>query len=170
MEVDDGVLLDYGMKATSASSVGTAVIGVIDGEFEKQHTRLKPLHHGKDREISKIIGEHRNKLMEPEKAVYQEKALKDKERYQAEMENYREKLKTGQDIGDVVPLQEQIPNKDMMDADLKVDETEGAESPQTPDKSCSGESDSEDDRENLSKEKEGIDDGDQLADEKMDES
>ncbi|KAK4266526.1 hypothetical protein QN277_027428 [Acacia crassicarpa] len=131
--------------------------------------------------------------MEPEKAVYQEKALKDKERYQAEMENYREKLKTGQGIGDAAPLPEQIPDKDMMYADLKVDETEGAESPQTPDKSCSGESDSEDDKntehnidvdasagmigvgashlgaENLSKEKEGNDDGDQHA-QKMDES
>ncbi|KAI9095699.1 hypothetical protein K1719_026259 [Acacia pycnantha] len=46
------------------------------------------------------------------------------------MENYREKLKTGQGIGDDVPLQEQIPNKDMVDADLEVDETAGAESPQ----------------------------------------
>ncbi|KAK4266524.1 hypothetical protein QN277_027427 [Acacia crassicarpa] len=159
----------------------------------EQYARLKPLHHGKDREISKIIGELWNKLMEPEKAVYQEKALKDKERYQAEMEHYREKLKTGQGIGDAVPLQEQIPDKDMMDADLKVDETKGAESPQTPDKSCSGESDSEDDKgtehnmdvdasagmvgvgashlgaENLSKEKEGNDDGGQHA-QKMDES
>ncbi|KAK4266525.1 hypothetical protein QN277_027427 [Acacia crassicarpa] len=161
--------------------------------FAEQYARLKPLHHGKDREISKIIGELWNKLMEPEKAVYQEKALKDKERYQAEMEHYREKLKTGQGIGDAVPLQEQIPDKDMMDADLKVDETKGAESPQTPDKSCSGESDSEDDKgtehnmdvdasagmvgvgashlgaENLSKEKEGNDDGGQHA-QKMDES
>ncbi|KAI9095649.1 hypothetical protein K1719_026209 [Acacia pycnantha] len=65
-----------------------------------------------------------------EKAVYQENALKDKERYRAEMENYREKLKTGQGIGDAAPLQEQITNKDKMDVDLKVDETEGAESPQ----------------------------------------
>ncbi|KAI9114918.1 hypothetical protein K1719_013931 [Acacia pycnantha] len=126
--------------------------------------------------------------MEPEKAVYQRKALKDKERYQAEMKNYREKLKTSQGIGDVAPLQEQIPDKDRMDTDLKVDETEGAESPQTPDKSCSGESDSEDDKgtehnmdvdasagmigvgaENLSKEKEGNDDGDQHG-QNMDES
>ncbi|XP_028759789.1 high mobility group B protein 15 isoform X2 [Neltuma alba] len=181
-------------EATSASSAGTPVIGVIDGKFEsgylvtvtlgseklkgvlyqapqnpalptmlqhssvpvnysntssaalgvhrhrQQHARLKPHHHGKDREISKIIGELWNKLIEPEKAVYQEKALKDKERYQAEMENYREKLKTGQGIGDAVPLQQQIPDKDMMDADLKVDESEGVEFPQTPAESSSSES------------------------------
>ncbi|KAI9095672.1 hypothetical protein K1719_026232 [Acacia pycnantha] len=98
--------------------------------FAEQHARLEPLHHGNNIEISKIVEEHWNKLMEPEKAVYQEKALEDEERHRAEMENYREKLKTGQGIGDAVPLQEQIPNKDMVDAHLKVDETEGAESPQ----------------------------------------
>lgn len=37
--------------------------------FAEQHARLKPLHHGKDREISRMIGELWNKLKEPEKAV-----------------------------------------------------------------------------------------------------
>ncbi|KAL1548391.1 high mobility group B protein 15-like [Salvia divinorum] len=64
--------------------------------FAEQHARLKPHYHGKDREISRIIGESWNKLQEPERAVYQEKALKDKERYKMEMEVYRERLRTGQ--------------------------------------------------------------------------
>ena len=37
--------------------------------FAEQHARLKPLHQGKDREISRIIGELWNKLNESEKAV-----------------------------------------------------------------------------------------------------
>ncbi|KAF7837109.1 high mobility group B protein 15 [Senna tora] len=113
--------------------------------FAEQHARLKPLHHGKDREISRMIGELWNKLKEPEKAVYQEKAVKDKERYRAEMEDYREKIKTGQLISDVPP-QHRLPGTDMMDVDLKVDETEGGESPQTPDESSSGESYYEDEK------------------------
>lgn len=38
--------------------------------FAEQHARLKPLHPGKDREISKMIGELWNKLNEQEKTVY----------------------------------------------------------------------------------------------------
>lgn len=38
--------------------------------FQEQHARLKPLFPGKDREISRMIGEAWNKLNEPEKAVY----------------------------------------------------------------------------------------------------
>lgn len=37
--------------------------------FAEQHARLKPLHPGKDREISRMIGELWNKLKEPEKTV-----------------------------------------------------------------------------------------------------
>lgn len=37
--------------------------------FAEQHARLKPLHPGKDREISRMIGELWNKLKEAEKAV-----------------------------------------------------------------------------------------------------
>lgn len=37
--------------------------------FAEQHARLKPHYHGKDREISRIIGESWNKLQEPERAV-----------------------------------------------------------------------------------------------------
>uniref|UniRef100_A0A803Q224 UBC core domain-containing protein n=1 Tax=Cannabis sativa TaxID=3483 RepID=A0A803Q224_CANSA len=111
--------------------------------FAEQHAKLKPLHPGKDREISRMIGESWNKLNETEKAVrnitqssiiliffyhmsnvgqntqkksfsrerktdeltwtflqvYQEKAVKDKERYRREMEGYRERLRTGAIIG-----------------------------------------------------------------------
>ncbi|CAA0840008.1 High mobility group B protein 15 [Striga hermonthica] len=70
--------------------------------FAEQHAKLKPLYHGKDREISRIIGETWNKLQEPERAVYQEKAVKDKERYRIEMEGYRERLRSGQ-IGFSIP-------------------------------------------------------------------
>lgn len=37
--------------------------------FAEQHARLKPLYLGKDREISRMIGELWNKLKESEKAV-----------------------------------------------------------------------------------------------------
>ncbi|XP_014510925.1 high mobility group B protein 15 [Vigna radiata var. radiata] len=113
--------------------------------FAEQHARLKALHHGKDREISRMIGELWNKLKESEKTVYQEKAMKDKERYRAEMEDYREKLKMGQVISDAVPLQQRLPeaDADMLDVDLKTDEAE-ADSLQTPEESSSGGSDYED--------------------------
>ncbi|XP_021291222.1 high mobility group B protein 15 isoform X1 [Herrania umbratica] len=117
--------------------------------FAEQHARLKPLHPGKDREISRMIGELWNKLNETEKVVYQEKALKDKERYRIEMEDYRERLRTGQVISDAVPLQQRLPEPDvdMAEADMKLEETEGGDSPQTPENdSSSGESDFEDDK------------------------
>ena len=73
--------------------------------------------------------------------------MKDKERYRAEMENYREKLKMGQVISDAVPLQQRLPEPgtDMLDAEMKLDEAE-AESHQTPEESSSGGSDYEDDK------------------------
>ncbi|XP_035838716.1 high mobility group B protein 15 isoform X2 [Helianthus annuus] len=58
--------------------------------FSEHHARLRLLHTGKDKAISRMIGEEWNKLTESEKAVYQEKAVKDKERYRSEMENYKE--------------------------------------------------------------------------------
>ncbi|XP_015942260.1 high mobility group B protein 15 [Arachis duranensis] len=107
--------------------------------FAEQHARLKAHHHGKDREISRIIGELWNKLNESERVVYQEKAMKDKERYRVEMEDYREKQKMGQVISDAVPLQQRLPE------DMKLDETEG-DSFQTPEESSTGGSDYDDDR------------------------
>lgn len=117
--------------------------------FAEQHARLKPLHPGKDREISRMIGELWNKLNETEKAVYQEKALKDKERYRLEMEGYRDRLRTGQVIRDAVPLQRLATSSVnmMMETDGKLDETEGGDSLQTPEnESSSGESDFADDK------------------------
>ncbi|TXG72582.1 hypothetical protein EZV62_001161 [Acer yangbiense] len=102
--------------------------------FAEQHARLKPLHPGKDREISRMIGELWNKLKESGKAVYQEKALEDKERYRIELEDYKERQRTGQLVSDAVPLRQQLPEPDvnMVEADIKLDEA-GADSPQTPD-------------------------------------
>ncbi|CAA7396119.1 unnamed protein product [Spirodela intermedia] len=76
--------------------------------FAEQHARLKPLYPGKDREISKIIGDLWSKLTEPEKSVYQERGVKDKERYKSEMVIYRERQKTGgQVICNAVPIRQQ---------------------------------------------------------------
>ncbi|CDP11120.1 unnamed protein product [Coffea canephora] len=92
--------------------------------FAEQHARLKPLYPGKDREISKMIGDSWNKLNDSEKAVYQEKAVRDKERYRIEMEGYRERLRTeqtlgGQTITDAVVMQQQnhMPDLNLMDLD-----------------------------------------------------
>lgn len=75
--------------------------------FQEQHARLKPLHPGKDREISRMIGELWNKLTESEKAVYQDKGQKDKERYQSEMAEYRERQRASQQvISDVTPIRQ----------------------------------------------------------------
>ncbi|KAL4387392.1 hypothetical protein GQ457_09G016690 [Hibiscus cannabinus] len=115
----------------------------------EQHARLKPLHPGKDREISRMIGELWNKLTESEKTVYQDKALKDKERYRIEMEDYRERLRTGQVISDAVPLQQRLPEPDVevTEAVMKLGETEGADSSQAQEHdSSSGGSESEDDK------------------------
>ncbi|KAL0865533.1 hypothetical protein Bca101_044651 [Brassica carinata] len=109
--------------------------------FAEQHARLKPLNPGKDREISRMIGELWNKLNEQERSVYQGKAMEDKERYRAEMEEYREKLRTGQLISNAVPLQQMLPeqNVDMAEpeADLPMEEEEDEDD---GDSSGSGES------------------------------
>ncbi|KAJ7957713.1 High mobility group B protein [Quillaja saponaria] len=118
--------------------------------FAEQHARLKPLHQGKDREISKMIGELWSKLKESEKEVYQEKAFRDKERYKAEMEDYRKRQKIDHVISDAVPLQQRLPETDvaMVDADAKMDETDGGEedSTHTPENESSSSSGYEDDK------------------------
>lgn len=83
--------------------------------------------------------------------VYQEKALKDKERYRIEMEGYRERQRTGQVISDAVPLQQRfpvpLPDVEMAEADRKLEETEAGDSPQTPENDSSSDgSDFEDDQ------------------------
>ncbi|PWA90970.1 ARID DNA-binding domain, High mobility group box domain protein [Artemisia annua] len=79
--------------------------------FSEQHARLKPLHPGKDRDISRMIGELWNAITDSERAVYQEKALKDKERYRTEKEHYMESLRTGQLISNAVPFLQQMHSK-----------------------------------------------------------
>ncbi|KAF6163107.1 hypothetical protein GIB67_013806 [Kingdonia uniflora] len=115
--------------------------------FAEQHARLKPLHPGKDREISKMIGELWSKLTETEKAVYQEQGLKDKERYISEMTDYRESLTKKQVISGAVPIQQRlaVPEADV----AMLDAEEGDDSPQTPeedDGSSSHSSDSEEEK------------------------
>ncbi|KAL8201706.1 hypothetical protein R6Q57_010853 [Mikania cordata] len=84
--------------------------------FAEQHARLRLLNTGKDRAISRMVGEEWNKLTEAEKAVYQEKAVKDKERYRSEMVNYRENFKKGPVLTTSVPLQQQYL---MMDTNME---------------------------------------------------
>uniref|UniRef100_A0AAU6NDV1 High mobility group protein n=1 Tax=Populus davidiana x Populus alba var. pyramidalis TaxID=1550601 RepID=A0AAU6NDV1_9ROSI len=57
--------------------------------FTEHYAQLKPLHHGQEKVISKKIGLLWNNLTEAEKQVYQEKGLRDKEKYMNEMLEYR---------------------------------------------------------------------------------
>uniref|UniRef100_A0A2P2KIB2 Transcription factor n=1 Tax=Rhizophora mucronata TaxID=61149 RepID=A0A2P2KIB2_RHIMU len=57
--------------------------------FAEHYGRLKPLHRGQEKIITKKIGHMWNNLTGAEKQVYQEKGLKDKERYKTEMLEYR---------------------------------------------------------------------------------
>ncbi|KAK4766667.1 hypothetical protein SAY87_008309 [Trapa incisa] len=133
--------------------------------FKEQHARLKPLHPGKDREISRMIGELWNKLKDDERAIYQEKAMKDKERYKAEMVNYREKQRMGQVISDAVPLQQRLPGHDdeMAEAGLGTEEVEG-DSPQYP---CNGSSSGKSDSVDMEEASSGFDEGGESSNEMM---
>ncbi|KAF4349103.1 hypothetical protein CsatB_013221 [Cannabis sativa] len=57
--------------------------------FAEHYTRLKPTYFGQEKAISKKIGALWNNLTEAEKQVYQEKGVKDKERYKNEMLEYK---------------------------------------------------------------------------------
>ncbi|XP_010274039.1 PREDICTED: high mobility group B protein 15-like isoform X2 [Nelumbo nucifera] len=115
--------------------------------FAEQHARLKPLHPGKDREISKMIGDLWNKLTETEKSVYQEQGIKDKERYRSEMEVYRERLRTGKTINNIVPIPHTcaVP-KVMMEEDVKTGAEEGNSFHTQESDSSSAEIDSEEEK------------------------
>ncbi|CAK8540526.1 unnamed protein product [Lathyrus sativus] len=106
--------------------------------FAEQHARMKLLNQTMDKDISRMIGELWNNLKDSEKIVYQEKAIKDKERYKAEMEDYRDKLKTNIVMDDAAPLQQQFleANSSLVDVDVKMHD-----SFQTPEESSSGGSD-----------------------------
>uniref|UniRef100_A0A7N0RC03 Uncharacterized protein n=1 Tax=Kalanchoe fedtschenkoi TaxID=63787 RepID=A0A7N0RC03_KALFE len=105
--------------------------------FAEQHARLKTLHPGKDREISKMIGELWTNLNDTERCVYQEKAMKDKERYKIEMEGYREKIRTGQIVPNTTTQQRLAAGTDARMVDVKV----GVFSQQENSSSESGEDD-----------------------------
>ncbi|GAB4844087.1 High mobility group B protein 15 [Ancistrocladus abbreviatus] len=115
--------------------------------FAEQHARLKPLYSGKDREISRMIGELWTNLKDSDKAVYQEKALKDKERYRIEMEDYRERLRSGRVISDAVPIQQRPPGMDVDMVEVDVKDETGRDSTESPEnESDSSVSETEDDR------------------------
>ncbi|XP_047976945.1 high mobility group B protein 10 [Salvia hispanica] len=62
--------------------------------FAEQYQILRPSYHGQERAISKKIGHLWSNLTEAEKQVYQEKGLRDKERYKAEMLEYKSSQQT----------------------------------------------------------------------------
>lgn len=85
--------------------------------FAEKHSKLKTLYPNREREFTKMIGESWNKLSPEERVVsmsylnssfssisdieyslqvYQSYGLKDKERYQKELKEYKDRLKTGQ--------------------------------------------------------------------------
>ncbi|KAK4749607.1 hypothetical protein SAY87_027056 [Trapa incisa] len=127
--------------------------------FKEQHARLKPLHPGKDREISRMIGQLWNNLKDHERAVYQEKAAEDKERYRAEMVNYREKQRLGQVMSDAVPLQQWL-----REAGNGTEEVEG-DSPQYP---CNGGSSGKSDSGDMEDESFGFDEAGESSNEMTD--
>eukprot|EP01018_Ginkgo_biloba_P034679 Gb_28624 [translate_table: standard] len=61
--------------------------------FAEQRARLKTTQPDKDRAISKMIGDLWNRLSEEEKSPYQERGIKEKERYRREMCEYKERLR-----------------------------------------------------------------------------
>ncbi|KAF8109094.1 hypothetical protein N665_0102s0004 [Sinapis alba] len=61
--------------------------------FAEKHCKLKSLYPNKEREFTKIIGESWSNLSAEERMVYQKIGLEDKERYQRELNEYREKLR-----------------------------------------------------------------------------
>ncbi|XP_059286474.1 high mobility group B protein 9 [Lycium ferocissimum] len=62
--------------------------------FAEKHAMLKSLYPNKEREFTKMIGESWNNLSPEEKTVYQNIGVKDKERYQKELKEYKERLMT----------------------------------------------------------------------------
>ncbi|KAF8765541.1 hypothetical protein HU200_008452 [Digitaria exilis] len=92
--------------------------------FQDQHRILKPQYPGQDRLISKMIGERWNNLSPEDKAVYQERGVQDKERYQTQLAAYKEELRTGQPISNAVPIKQRLPQTEVTidEVDSKVSE------------------------------------------------
>ncbi|KAL3505449.1 hypothetical protein ACH5RR_035290 [Cinchona calisaya] len=60
--------------------------------FAEKHSMLKSLYPNREREFTKMIGESWNNLTPEERTVYQDYGMKDKERYQREMKEYKERM------------------------------------------------------------------------------
>ncbi|CAN8259505.1 unnamed protein product [Cochlearia groenlandica] len=63
--------------------------------FAEQYAKLKPEYHGQERSITKQIGHMWTNLTESEKQVYQDKGVKDVERYRTEMLEYKSSHEPG---------------------------------------------------------------------------
>ncbi|CAH8384858.1 unnamed protein product [Eruca vesicaria subsp. sativa] len=72
--------------------------------FAEQYARLKPEYHGKERTITKMIGRMWGNLSESEKQVYQDKGVKDVERYRTEMLEYKSAHEAGASASGAAPL------------------------------------------------------------------
>ncbi|XP_020208656.1 high mobility group B protein 10 [Cajanus cajan] len=57
--------------------------------FAENYARLKPAYHGQEKAITQRIGFLWNNLSEAERQVYEEKAMRDKERYRTELMDYK---------------------------------------------------------------------------------
>jgi hypothetical protein len=60
--------------------------------FAEHYVRLKPDYQGQEKRIGRTIGDLWNNLTYAEKQVYQERGMQDKERYRAELLEYRTPL------------------------------------------------------------------------------
>ncbi|KAL0900217.1 hypothetical protein Bca101_084178 [Brassica carinata] len=63
--------------------------------FPELYARFKPEYHGKEMIITKMIGPMWGNLYESEKQVYQDKGVKDVERYRTEMLEYKSAHEAG---------------------------------------------------------------------------
>ncbi|KVI07330.1 hypothetical protein Ccrd_014320 [Cynara cardunculus var. scolymus] len=61
--------------------------------FAEKHAELKSKYPLREREFTKMIGESWTNLCPEDKMVYQNQGLKDKERYQRELAEYKERAK-----------------------------------------------------------------------------
>ncbi|XP_059636004.1 high mobility group B protein 9 [Cornus florida] len=64
--------------------------------FAEKHSVFKSLYPDREREFTKMIGESWSNLSLEERMVYQDYGLKDKERYQREMKEYKERMQLKQ--------------------------------------------------------------------------
>ncbi|CAI9117006.1 OLC1v1018312C1 [Oldenlandia corymbosa var. corymbosa] len=60
--------------------------------FAEKHSMLKTLYPNREREFTKMIGQSWNNLTPEERIVYQNYGVQDKERYQRELKEYKERM------------------------------------------------------------------------------